>query len=435
MKRVKERRIFTNKETVVDNPYVDVEYCNSIFRKYIYAKGFEGGKQGDGTMLGVSPDGQYFMLKAYNDKYVMSAGNKEGGRFVPSYEWEGISTYEFDKDFEELKTLKGKDSKFEENIVKIESRLAETFEKTIKNLQKEGFLREAKSFDLSFTGKGINIKLNEMKEPTCFPCKLLIFDTIAKKNLHYKLNPKYNSNNPNSIYAMWDYDNTSNNDVILNNKDDFYKALHELYRYATDKVDPDYRTMKNWEWDFSGQLLCYGRGSYGQFEMKLINPESEPEFEDEEPSEEPFIDELYRMEEEYDIFNKEFYGKWPGSYAFYDEVLDNCQDTNVDYDDIKDSYEFTDYDIDFCLDYIRGEDGENVAKKIFGTVENVEKSLIEYLNDRNNENNAFKQFLDYFRDGLEHHEEEDWNEQVHSAAGDWDAWNYRDEDDDDDDDD
>lgn len=173
MKRVKERRIFTNKETIVDNPYVDVEYCNSIFRKYIYAKGFEGGKQGDGTMLGVSPDGQYFMLKAYNDKYVMSAGNKEGGRFVPSYEWEGISTYEFDKDFEELKTLKGKDSKFEENIVKIESRLAETFEKTIKDLQKEGFLKEAKSFDLSFTGKSVNIRLNEAKK---------IYDTAVPFN-------------------------------------------------------------------------------------------------------------------------------------------------------------------------------------------------------------------------------------------------------------
>ena len=47
------------------------------------------------------------MLKAYNDKYVMQEGNKEGGHFVPSYEWQGISTYEFNKDFEDLTDLFG----------------------------------------------------------------------------------------------------------------------------------------------------------------------------------------------------------------------------------------------------------------------------------------------------------------------------------------
>lgn len=47
------------------------------------------------------------------------------------------------------------------NSAVIENKLAETFEKTIKSLQKEGFLKEAKSFDLSFTGKSINIRLNE----------------------------------------------------------------------------------------------------------------------------------------------------------------------------------------------------------------------------------------------------------------------------------
>lgn len=50
------------------------------------------------------------------------------------------------------------------NIIAIENRLAETFEKTIKDLQKEGFLKEAKSFDLSFTGKSINVRLNEAKK-------------------------------------------------------------------------------------------------------------------------------------------------------------------------------------------------------------------------------------------------------------------------------
>ena len=44
----------------------------------------------------------------------------------------------------------------------IELALAESFEKTIRNLQKEGLFENVKSFDLNFTGRGINIKLNEM---------------------------------------------------------------------------------------------------------------------------------------------------------------------------------------------------------------------------------------------------------------------------------
>lgn len=43
----------------------------------------------------------------------------------------------------------------------VELALAESFEKTIKNLQKEGLFENVSSFDLNFNGKGINIKLNE----------------------------------------------------------------------------------------------------------------------------------------------------------------------------------------------------------------------------------------------------------------------------------
>ena len=53
-------------------------------------------------------------------------------------------------------------NKIKESKSKIETRLAETFEKTIKNLQKEGLFENVKSFDLDFNGKGINIKLNKM---------------------------------------------------------------------------------------------------------------------------------------------------------------------------------------------------------------------------------------------------------------------------------
>ena len=45
----------------------------------------------------------------------------------------------------------------------VELALAESFEKTIKNLQKEGLFENVKSFDLNFTGRGINIKLNESR--------------------------------------------------------------------------------------------------------------------------------------------------------------------------------------------------------------------------------------------------------------------------------
>lgn len=43
----------------------------------------------------------------------------------------------------------------------IESKFAENFANELKNLQKEGLFENVKSFDLDFTGRGINIKLNE----------------------------------------------------------------------------------------------------------------------------------------------------------------------------------------------------------------------------------------------------------------------------------
>ena len=43
----------------------------------------------------------------------------------------------------------------------VELALAESFEKTIKNLQREGLFENVSSFDLNFNGRGINIKLNE----------------------------------------------------------------------------------------------------------------------------------------------------------------------------------------------------------------------------------------------------------------------------------
>ena len=64
-----------------------------------------------------------------------------------------------------LQTLDEAFEKFEEDKINmnknLELILAESFEKTIKSLQKEDLFENVKSFDLNFTGKGINIKLNE----------------------------------------------------------------------------------------------------------------------------------------------------------------------------------------------------------------------------------------------------------------------------------
>ena len=45
----------------------------------------------------------------------------------------------------------------------VELALAESFEKTIKNLQKEGLFENVSSFDLSLKGNKLNIKLNESR--------------------------------------------------------------------------------------------------------------------------------------------------------------------------------------------------------------------------------------------------------------------------------
>ena len=60
-----------------------------------------------------------------------------------------------DEAFEEFESSLGK---VEESI---ENMLAENFANELKNLQKEGLFENVKSFDLNFTGRGINIKLSE----------------------------------------------------------------------------------------------------------------------------------------------------------------------------------------------------------------------------------------------------------------------------------
>ena len=86
---------------------------------------------------------------------------------------EGYSDWYSEDEIEFLYSSIGKMEESIENKLKeknvnknLEQTLAESFEKTIKSLQKEGLFENVKSFDLDFNGKGINIKLNEASEVT-----------------------------------------------------------------------------------------------------------------------------------------------------------------------------------------------------------------------------------------------------------------------------
>lgn len=50
----------------------------------------------------------------------------------------------------------------------VEQKLAESFEKTIKSLQKEGLFENVKSFDLSLKNNRLNIKLNENEDESTY---------------------------------------------------------------------------------------------------------------------------------------------------------------------------------------------------------------------------------------------------------------------------
>lgn len=193
----------------------------------------------------------------------------------------------------------------------IEQKLAESFEKTIRNLQKEGLFENIKSFDLDFTGKGINIKLNESSESS-------------------------------------------------------------------------------------------------------------------KTSTTPFMDEIFSLAQKIYIFD-EIIDKWPDSYDYYSEVAESVGD---DYDDIKDMFDFDQLGLSDCIEFITEHDGENIAKKMFGTIENIQKSFEEY--DSNEDvKNALTQFVDYFRDDLNEYEEQYWRECIDSDVSDWNAY-YSDDDDDND---
>lgn len=74
----------------------------------------------------------------------------------------------------------------------VELALAESFEKTIKTLQREGLFENVSSFDLDFNGKGINIKLNESRP--------------GDKNVSFKKRSNLKENESDEVTYVQDFD-------------------------------------------------------------------------------------------------------------------------------------------------------------------------------------------------------------------------------------
>ena len=82
----------------------------------------------------------------------------------------------------------------------IESKFAENFANELKNLQKEGLFENVSSFDLNFTGRGINIKLNESRP--------------GNRNVSFKKRSNLKENESNEVtytqdFSIEDYGDTS----------------------------------------------------------------------------------------------------------------------------------------------------------------------------------------------------------------------------------
>lgn len=121
---------------------------------------FYKGSNWDGQRLCHFRPGQYLGIIGKNGVVDLNEWTKFADRNIglgigngsgPTY----YSLRDLDEAFEKFESSLGK---VEESI---ENKLAENFANELKNLQKEGLFENVKSFDLDFTGRGINIKLNE----------------------------------------------------------------------------------------------------------------------------------------------------------------------------------------------------------------------------------------------------------------------------------
>ena len=92
----------------------------------------------------------------------------------------------------------------------VELALAESFEKTIKSLQKEGLFENVSSFDLNFNGKGINIRLNENRP--------------GNRNASFKKHSNLKENESDKVTYMQDF-----------SIEDYYFDISDVEDAATDE--------------------------------------------------------------------------------------------------------------------------------------------------------------------------------------------------------
>lgn len=355
----------------------------------------------------------------------------------------------------------------------VELALAESFEKTIRNLQKEGLFENIKSFDLDFTGKGINIKLNESinqhdtpflfflktKQYLCeeFFKQLYGVDnnsivTNFQKEVIKKCNISVNKFKSNTLWGIYfshltpfikDEDifriiEDHNGESLLQKEFGSVEALKECMN-RIDLLRPDNQALermkkffslfisdvedwknKTWNKTWSENLNLLSGYILGNISWKVLDDKinrSSKSSESSKTSTTPFMDEIFSLAQNIYIFD-EIIDKWPDSYDYYSEVAESVGD---DYDDIKDRFDFDQLNLRDCIELITEHDGENIAKKMFGTIENIQKSFEEY--DSNEDvKNVLTQFVDYFRDDLNEYEEQYWRECIDSAVSDWNAY-------------
>ena len=121
----------------------------------------------------------------------------------------------------------------------VELALAESFEKTIKNLQKEGLFENVSSFDLNFTGRGINIKLNESRPGNR--------NASFKKRSNLRENESDESKYPFTDLILFSINRY--HDVC-----DFWPTLrsvsaNEFYGEVSEQTGMDYDDVKDYCWD------------------------------------------------------------------------------------------------------------------------------------------------------------------------------------------
>ena len=169
-----------------------------------------------------------------NLKTIHYAGTKDQWNAIEkAFDWiAGTQKIMIDYNYQESST-------FDESSVELA--LAESFEKTIKNLQKEGLFENVSSFDLDFTGRGINIKLNESRPGNR--------NASFKKRSNLRENESDESKYPFTDLILFSINRY--HDVC-----DFWPTLrsvsaNEFYGEVSEQTGMDYDDVKDYCWDMA----------------------------------------------------------------------------------------------------------------------------------------------------------------------------------------